>query len=53
MNAFSIVLLVLFVLVMALWALSLLGAVAVATTWMAFFACLFLGIAVFVKPMGH
>lgn len=46
----GIVLLVLFVMDMFLWMLSLLGAgiVAVASPWLAFFPCLFLGLAVFV-----
>lgn len=44
----SIVLLVLFVMTMFLWALTLLGAVAIGGSgWLAFFACLFLGAAVF------
>lgn len=47
MSTRGIVLLVLFVLVMAIWGLSILGTVAVASVWLAFFACLLLGVAVF------
>ena len=39
---FFFVCLVLFILVMALWALSLLGAIAIATNWIAFCAVLLL-----------
>lgn len=45
-----LVLLVLFVMVMFLWLLVMLGAagLAIHSAWLAFFACLFLGLAVFV-----
>jgi hypothetical protein len=55
-----IVILVCYVMTMFLWLLSMLGAIPNATNyspWLAFFACLFLGIVVFlvgsglVKPM--
>jgi hypothetical protein len=51
----SIVLLVLFVMTMFLWLLGLLGAIPNAPTyspWLAFFACLILGAAVFVFGGG-
>lgn len=47
-----IILLVVFTMTMFLWLLGLLGAVssiASMIAWLAFFACLFLGIAVFVE----
>jgi hypothetical protein len=43
----SIILLVLFVMTMFLWLLSLVGAVSMPSNWLAFFACLFLGAAIF------
>jgi hypothetical protein len=50
-----IVLLVCFTMVMFIWLLGLLGAVGVperASPWLAFFACLFLGIVVFLLGAG-
>lgn len=50
-----VVLVVCFIMVMFLWLLSLLGAVPNApgySPWLAFFACLFLGIAVFLAGFG-
>lgn len=47
-----IVLLVLFVMVMFLWALSLFGAVSVNGNILAFAACLILGIVVFLSGTG-
>jgi hypothetical protein len=50
-----IVLLVCFVVVMLLWFLSMMGAVPNATTaspWLAFIACLILGIVVFLTGSG-
>lgn len=47
-----IVLLVCFIVVMLLWALSKSGAVAVNSDWMAFIACLILGIVVFLYAGG-
>jgi len=49
------VLLVCFIMVMFLWLLSLLGAVPNApnySPWLAFFACLFLGMVVFLSGSG-
>jgi hypothetical protein len=48
----SIVLLVLFTVIMLLWLLSMLGAVPNGPTyspWLGWFACLFLGLAVFLS----
>ncbi len=50
-----IILVVLFTMVMFLWLLSLLGANELAqkaSPWLAFFACLFLGIVVFLLGTG-
>ena len=50
-----IVLLVLFTVVMAVWLLSMLGAapgLTAASPWLAFFACLILGIIVFLTGSG-
>lgn len=55
MSPLFIVLLVFFVVVMAVWMLSLLGAMPNAPTyspWLAFFACLILGIVVFLLGTG-
>lgn len=53
----GIVVLVLFVMVMFLWLLGLLGgdnAIAVKSSpWLAWFACLFLGIVVFLTGFGY
>jgi hypothetical protein len=47
----QIILLVLFALVLGVWLLALLGVIlAAATSWLAFFACLLLGVAVFLPP---
>lgn len=51
----SIVLLVCFIIVMFLWLLGLLGAVpngAAYSPWLSFFACLILGIVVFISGAG-
>jgi hypothetical protein len=49
----GIVLLVLFVMVMFVWLLGLLGAIpAQASAWLPWFACLFLGIVVFLVGFG-
>lgn len=49
-----IILLVLFVMTMFVWLLSLLGAVAIAgSSWLGWFACLFLGAAVFWHGRGN
>jgi hypothetical protein len=54
MRVAKIILLVLFVMTMFLWLLIGLGALSMggAVAWLPFFACLFLGIAVF-YDMGH
>lgn len=52
---FATVILVCFIMTMFLWLLSLLGAIPNApnySPWLAFFACLFLGCAVFLVGFG-
>lgn len=51
-----IILLVLFTLVMGVWGLALLGAISAnerASAWLAFFACLILGVVVFLVGSGN
>jgi hypothetical protein len=54
MHPILIVLLVCFTMVMFLWLLTLLGAVGTpnASPWLAFFACLILGIVLFLTGSG-
>jgi hypothetical protein len=47
-----VVLLVLFVMVMVLWFLGLTGGVQINPNWLAWFACFFLGVVVFLFGSG-